>query len=459
MTDLEKIFLSTTKSACENKNKKQILKHNLKQYFLSYEKGKTQFSNLETAKNKLHFIKYKTIENIEKYINEFETKFSANGGKVFFASSDTHAKDYILGVIKQQETTKVLKSKSMVCEEIGLEEFLNASGISILETDLGEFIVQLAGEKPSHITAPALHKSAKEIYNLLNEKYEQNFNESTPVEIVVSFVRNLLREEFMQCQVGITGANFIVADPGLIAITENEGNALLSSSSQVLIVVTTIEKLIPSLQNLELFQTMLSSHGTGQKITAYNHLISGPAKQKEKSGPSQIHLILIDNNRTDIIKDVFLRESMYCIKCGACHNFCPVFRHIGGHTYNSTYSGPIGSIISPSVFGVDYAHLPFASTLCGKCNEVCPVRLNLTQLLIYRRKQLVQSKVATVHSNTKPFRRMQYFLRRRKRMDMFSSGLKNLVIRMKFKNSWGIHREIPKFQKNSFNSIKKQKKN
>jgi L-lactate dehydrogenase complex protein LldF len=143
----------------------------------------------------------------------------------------------------------------------------------------------LAGEKPSHITAPALHKSAKEIYNLLNEKYEQNFNESTPVEIVVSFVRNLLREEFMQCQVGITGANFIVADPGLIAITENEGNALLSSSSQVLIVVTTIEKLIPSLQNLELFQTMLSSHGTGQKITAYNHLISGPAKQKE----NQVH--------------------------------------------------------------------------------------------------------------------------------------------------------------------------
>jgi L-lactate dehydrogenase complex protein LldF len=458
MTTKRDSFVSESKNACENTQKKEILHRNLSHFYKKWEIGRSQFSDIQLAGKKIHFAKFKSIENLEKNLSEFESKFKARGGNIFYANDQTNVYKYILQLAKDVDCKKVVKSKSMVCEEIELEKFLNDNGISVLETDLGEFIVQIAGEKPSHITAPALHKSKIEIYDLLNSKLNQSFDNKTSTETVVGFVRNLLREEYAKAQIGITGCNFMIADVGAIAITENEANAILSATfPKVHVIITTIEKLIYSLDNLELFQTMLSSHGTGQKITAYNHLIFGPAQNKEQNGPEQIHLILLNNSRTSIIKDVNMRQAAYCIKCGACHNFCPVYKQIGGHSYLSAYNGPIGSVISPYIFGEEeYSFLPFASTLCGKCDDVCPVQINLTTLLVNSRNNIIRKKL-NLSSERKIFHFVNKKLLKRSRMDRYSPFLKNTAIRFFLKKSWGIHREIPTFAAKSFNKIKKEK--
>lgn len=460
MSDIEKNFISASETATDDVLRKNVLLKNLNHYYSKFETGKSQFEDIELARKKLYYAKYKSIENLEKNLTEFETHFKARGGKIFYASGKEETLQYILKVLQNTGSDKVVKSKSMVCEEIGLEDFMKKHDISVLETDLGEFIVQVAGERPSHITAPALHKSKKEIYDLLNEKFDQAFNDSTNPEIVVQFVRNLLRDEFEKAGIGITGCNFLIAKQGAIAVTENEANALLSASfPKIQIVVTSIEKMIYSFDSLELFQTMLASHGTGQMITAYNHLIFGPAKENELSGPEEIHLILINNNRTDIIENIHMRQAVYCIKCGACHNFCPVYRQIGGHTYQSVYNGPIGSVISPYIFGKkDFYFLPFASSLCGKCNDVCPVRINITSLLIQERKNIVHSKLNS-NSERKLFKRLNKILLKRKRMDRYSSFFKNTALKFFLRKTWGKEREIPLFAKQSFNKIKKSEEN
>ncbi len=459
MTEREKLFIADSFNNCENIPKKHILLKNLNHFYNKWNTGRSQFLNLELARKKLHFAKYKALENLEKNLNEFETRFKANGGKLYFAPAASDARQIILQIIKKTGSGKVVKSKSMVCEEIELEHYLNKHDISVLETDLGEFLVQIAGEKPSHITAPALHKSKQEIYCLLNEKYGQNFNENTDPEIAVRFVRNLLREEYGKAGVGITGCNFIIANQGAVAITENEANAALSMAfPKVHVIVASIDKIIFSLDTLELFQTMLSSHGTGQSITVYNHIVSGPAKENDKNGPEELYLVLIDNNRTSMIRDINMRQAAYCIRCGACHNFCPVYRNIGGHAYQSVYNGPIGSIISPFIFGEnEYAFLPYASTLCGKCNDVCPVGINLTSLLVQKRRNIVVSGYNSL-TERKIFRIMNKTLMKRKRMNRYSPFMKNTAIRFILRKNWGNEREIPVFARRSFHRMKKKEK-
>ncbi len=456
MTETEKKFVAGSETATEDLKKKGILNKNLNHYYVKFHSGLSQFSDIELARKKLHYAKYKSIENLEKNLTEFETKFKARGGKIFYASEKDDALQYILKVVENSETGKIVKSKSMVCEEIGLENYLKKQQISLLETDLGEFIVQIAGEKPSHITAPALHKSKKDIYDLLNEKYDQAFHEATDPETVVQFVRNLLRDEFAKAGVGITGCNFLIAKQGAIALSENEANAILTASfPKIQIVITSIEKMIYSFDSLELCQTMLASHGTGQNLTVYNHLIFGPSGDKEIYGPEEIHLVLINNNRTTIIENVHMRQAAYCIKCGACHNYCPVYKQIGGHTYQSVYNGPIGSVISPFIFGEkEFAFLPFASTLCGQCNDVCPVKINITSLLIQKRKQIVYSRQNS-NSERKLFMRTNKILLKRKRMDRFPPFMKNTAVKLFLRKNWGREREIPVFAKQSFNKIKK----
>jgi L-lactate dehydrogenase complex protein LldF len=450
-------FILESKNACENEYKKNILLKNLGHFYKKWNNGRSRFSDLETARKKIHYVKYKSIENLEKNIVEFEGKFNSFGGKVLYAPSKDDALSYILQILKENNVSKIIKSKSMVCEEIELEDFLKNHKISTLETDLGEFLVQLAGQKPSHITAPALHLSKLEICNLLNEKYEQDFSEETSPETIVRFVRNLLREEFAKADAGITGANFLIADQGSVSITENEANAVLCAiSSRVHIIVAGIEKIISSVENLELFQTMLASHGTGQNITAYNHLFTGARKQRD--GNTQTVVILLDNGRTSLMKDVLLRETSYCIKCGACHNFCPVFRQIGGHAYGTVYGGPIGSIVSPHIFGFkNFSHLPYASSLCGKCNEVCPSRLDLTSLLIQERKNIVSFSI-NLSSERKVFKKLHKLLLKRKRMDRWSAFIKSTGVKIFLRNNWGQNREIPKFSPQSFNKIKRKEK-
>lgn len=457
MSEQSKLFIENSGKACLNSKAKNIVSKNLKSYFKTFSYGQEQFENLEEARIKAHYYKYKSIESLDKYITEFEAKFTERGGKFLYANDSEQAQKYLLSIINQTNTKRIVKSKSMVYEELSIDKLLSANDIEVVSTDLGDFLSQLANEKSSHLTSPALHLSLKEIVELLNNKYNQNFNEKTPIEELVRFVRQLLRDEFLKSDMGISGCNFLLPDIGAIAISENEANVLLGFTyPSVHVVITSIEKFIPGIASLELFQTLLSTYSGNQTISAYNHLLFGPSTNKELNGPTQLYVILVDNNRNKILEKVELREAAYCIKCGACHNHCPVYKQIGGQAYGTVYSGPIGSIITPFIFGEnEYHHLPYASTLCGKCNDVCPVKINLTGLLIQKRKQIVNSNYNT-YGERFVFNTMFRLFRKRRKMERYPIGLKNIALKFILSKNWGLKKEIPKFSLESFYKIKRQ---
>jgi len=345
-----------------------------------------------------------------------------------------------------------VKSKSMISEEIELNDALEKSGIESVETDLGEYIVQLAGEKPYHIVTPAMHKSKEDIAALFHEKFGISEN-STPEEIT-RFVRQKLRKKFVEAGAGITGANFLIADTGSIALTENEGNGMMTFSfPKIHIVIAGIERIIPSFRDLQLFWPLLASHGTGQHITVYNSIVSGPGQSGEIDGPTEMYVILLDNERTELLKHNQQRRALSCIKCGACLNACPVYKNIGGYTYNTTYSGPIGSVITPQMRGMkEFKHLSFASSLCGKCTEVCPVKINLHELLLYNRYESVKDNYVT--SMEKFVQRMaKKGLSNRWMMDLGGGKLKNMLMRMTMKKAWGTRRTLPEFAPKNFKQL------
>jgi L-lactate dehydrogenase complex protein LldF len=276
----------------------------------------------------------------------------------------------------------------MVSEEIGLNEYLNTLGIEVVETDLGEYIIQLAGEKPSHIIAPAIHKSKEEVALLFQKTL--GISHDADISKLTQVARHKLREKFFQADIGITGANFAIAETGTIVLVENEGNIRFTTSlPPVHIVLMGLEKVIPTLDDLDVFLQLLPRSATGQKLPSYVSLITGPRKEYEKDGPEEFHLILLDNGRSRILSDPALRESLYCLRCGACLNVCPVYQKVGGHTYGSVYPGPIGSVITPPLIGFYRARsLPYASTLCGACRDICPVKIDIPHMLLKLRQDL-----------------------------------------------------------------------
>ena len=433
----------------EHRNK---INYNISKYDTAVINGKNQYKFLDLAKNRAYVIKHKVINNLEKYLIEFAANFEKKGGKIIWAQDKDEAVKEILDLMKKNNVKLVVKSKSMTTEEIELNEALAKNEIENIETDLGEYIVQIAGEKPYHIVTPAMHKSKEDVALLFNEKFNTP-SESTPEELT-TFVRHKLREKFIQADVGITGCNFLIADIGAVCLTENEGNGLMSVSfPKIHIAVAGIEKIIPTLTELNLFWPLLASHGTGQNITVYNSIISGPKQEGETDGPEKMYLILLENNRTEILQHEKQRIALGCIRCGACLNACPVYKNIGGHTYNTTYSGPIGSVITPHLRGMDeFIHLSFASSLCGSCTQVCPVNIPLHELLLYNRNESV-TKGISKKGEKFSMDMMKRFLSKRKRLDRFGSGLKNLGVRMVFKNVWGSRRELPKFAEKSFRDL------
>ena len=381
MGDIQKEFTRNAERKAFDLKHRKTIRFNISRYNTAVEKGKLQFSNLQLAKQRASVIKYRVINDLEENLKEFEYHFLRNGGKIIWAQDAAGAVAEILKICEKSGAKHLVKSKSMATEEVELNHTLESQGIESLETDLGEYIVQIAGEKPYHIVTPAMHKSKEDIAALFHEKFGTNPN-STPEEITF-FVRKLLREKFVNADIGITGANFIVADMGGIALTENEGNALMSMSfPKIMISIVGIEKIVPSMRDLGLFWPLLASHGTGQNITVYNSIITGPRKDSETDGPEEMYVVLLDNGRTNLLKQKEQKSAMTCIRCGACLNACPVYRNIGGHTYGAVYSGPIGSVITPWLEGIrEYKHLSFASSLCGKCSDVCPVAIKIHKLL------------------------------------------------------------------------------
>jgi L-lactate dehydrogenase complex protein LldF len=338
-----------------------------------------------------HDIRLHTIENLHSYLEQVEQQVQLTGGQVHWARSAEEARQIVLEIAQRRNVKRVVKAKSMATEEIGLAADLQRTGISVLETDLGEFIVQLAGDKPSHITGPALHLAKEDIARLFCDKL--GVDAPPDAEELSRIAAAHLRQEFLAADMGISGGNFLVADTGTLVLLTNEGNGRLCTTlPPVFVAVVGIEKVIPNLQSLAILLTLLPRNATGQQMTSYVSLLPGLKQGTPEDRLREFHLVLLDNGRSEILRDKILRETLLCIRCGACLNICPVYNNVGGHAYGWTYSGPIGAILTPQLLGLEVARaLPFASTLCGACNNICPVKVPITEILL-RLRQVAMEK-------------------------------------------------------------------
>jgi len=351
-----------------------------------------EVSDWEELRNRAREIKEQVIQKLDHYLAQFEKKAAERGAKIFRAHDGQAAVSRIVELARQKGVRLVIKGKSMATEEIALNDSLESAGIEPLETDLGEYIVQLAREKPSHIIVPAIHKTRREIGELFADRLCVDRTED--VEHLTAIARKTLRTKFIEAGMGISGANFGVAETGTIVLVENEGNIRMTTTlPRVHVVLMGIEKLIPTFEDLALFLRLLPRSATGQKISSYISFITGVKSRWNEEGPEELHIILLDNGRSGIAKDDLLKESLYCIRCGACLNVCPVYRKIGGHAYEWIYPGPIGSLITPELLGLERARdLPFASSLCSACRDVCPVKINIPKLLLELRSRIIEEE-------------------------------------------------------------------
>jgi len=341
----------------------------------------------EALREQARAVKAHTLARLDLYLEQFVERVEVSGMRVHWARDAKEACALVAGIARAAGAKRLVKSKSMTTEEIGLNAALERDGCEPVETDLGEWIIQLAGETPSHIIVPAIHKTKAQIAELFVDKL--HIEKSDDVEVLTATARRLLREHFAAADLGISGVNFGVAETGTILILENEGNARLTTSlPRVHVAVMGIEKVIPRFADLEVFLRLLPRSGTGQHLTSYQSLLTGP-EAAEREGPRELHLVLLDNGRAELLKEAVMRQTLACIRCGACLNACPVYRAIGGHAYGSVYPGPIGAILTPQLFGAEKAqHLPFASSLCGACRDVCPVKIDIPNVLLELRARL-----------------------------------------------------------------------
>ncbi len=448
MSGQSNTFVAKSIVKAADKEHRRKINFNISRYNAAVPTGKQQFTNIELAREKAKNIKWRAIETLDKQLEAFEMNSAKRGVKLLWAETADEALDQILAICKKKNCSSIVKSKSMVSEEIHLNRFLEKNKIESVETDLGEYIQQLDGEAPYHIVTPAMHKSKEDVAKLFADKLGTPPN-LTPTELTL-VAREKLREKYRQAEIGITGANFIIADIGGIAITENEGNGRISCAwPKTHIVIVGIEKIIPSITDLDLFWPLLATYGTGQKVTVYNTIITGPRQKNEIDGPEEMYVVLLDNGRTNILANEKTRESLYCIRCGACLNACPVYKNIGGHAYGTTYSGPIGSVITPHLKQMgDWKHLSYASSLCGNCTEVCPVKINLHELLLDNRAEAVEQKSYSFAEKA-AWKFWKSAMLNRKLMNMGSGKLKGWVVNT-FVKDWKKNRSGLAFPQKSF---------
>jgi len=358
-----------------------------------------QTPDWEALQDKGRAIKAHTLDNLAYYLEMVERNVIASGGHIYFARDAEAASNYVVNLAKERGIELVIKGKSMVSEEMALNHRLEEEGIEPVETDLGEYIVQLAEETPFHIIAPAIHKSRGEVSELFVEKLNVPLYDN--IEDLTREARDQLRQKFVDAGMGITGANFIVAETGTVTLVTNEGNGrMCTSMPKIHVAITGMEKVVPSIEDLGLFLRLLIRSATGQRISSYVTTVTGPRGEDEVDGPEEFHLVIVDNGRSKMLADPNLREALYCLRCGACLNACPVYRKVGGHAYGWVYPGPIGAIVSPMLTNLSEAKdLPFASTLCGACKEACPVKINIPRMLLYLRKELTQGETYPEHKS------------------------------------------------------------
>lgn len=350
-----------------------------------------ELGNWEEWRSHGEEIRQHVLEYLDYYLEQLSENVAKHGGNVFFAETSEEATEYIKGVVHKKNAKKIVKSKSMVTEEISLNEALEEVGCDVVETDLGEYILQIDGDRPSHIVVPALHKNKEQIREVFAKKL--GYEKSSKPEELALHARRMLRKEYLSADIGITGCNFAVAETGSFALVTNEGNAdLVTSLPKTQITVMGMERLVPTFEELEILVSQLTRSAVGQKLTSYITVLTGPRKELEADGPEEFHLVIVDNGRSKILGDEF-QSMLQCIRCGACINVCPVYRHVGGHSYGSIYPGPMGAVLTPLLEGYEeYKELPYACTLCGACTEVCPENIPLHKLIHKHRVNIVEKE-------------------------------------------------------------------
>lgn len=449
-------FLKQAEQNAFDPKHRRTMNFNIGKYDEKVKEGKLQYADLEKARRLAKNVKWYALEHLERHLLQFEEAFTSRGGKVIWAETAEDAAKAVVEIALKHDVKTSIKSKSMVTEEIHLNAALEKAGIESLETDLGEYIVQLEDSRPYHIVTPIMQKSAADVAALFHKKF--NTPPHATATDIAHFVRALLRNKFAKADLGITGANFIIADSGAISLTENEGNARLSMSlPRVHIAIAGIEKVIPTLEHLDLFLPLLATHGTGQGLTVYNSIVSGAKSAHDIDGPEAMYVILLDNGRSKVLADATQRESLYCIRCGACLNVCPVYKNIGGHAYEAVYPGPIGSVLMPNIDERStWSHLSNASSLCGSCSAACPVHINLHDLLLDNRhhEKLDNLKPTTEKTVWDVWRRImlsRFFMNT-------PSWAKQKALNYFFQAAWGERRELPQTAKKTFNQLWKNGK-
>lgn len=456
MNAQQSVFQAKSKVKAADLEHKRKIAFNIQKYADIVVKGKQQFANLDVARKKAKNIKWKAIEHLDQYLEQFEKNFTARGGKVIWAENAHEACQAVLEICREKNARQIVKSKSMVTEELHLNDFLAKHGIEAVETDLGEYIQQLDGEAPYHIVTPAMHKSKEDVARVFHEKLGVAPNLS-PSELT-QITRQNLRKKYVTSEVGITGGNFLLADIGGVCVSENEGNGRLSVAfPKTQISIVGIEKMLPSVNDLHLFWPLLATYGTGQNVTVYNTILTGPKQADESDGPDEMYVILLDNGRTNLLRRE-VRESMYCIRCGSCLNACPIYKNIGGHAYGATYSGPIGSVITPHLKGMsEFKHLSYASSLCGNCTEVCPVKINIHEMLLENRHIATEEGLNETPENI-GWGLWRRAMMSRTLMNAAPMSMKQKMVNYLFKDSWAASRDQLHFPKKSFNELWKVRK-
>jgi L-lactate dehydrogenase complex protein LldF len=388
------LFQSDANRTTQDAPRRLAVRNALHNYQAARNRTGATYTDWKAARAAASTIKHEAVNHLDRDLEEFERKFTERGGKVFWASNSEQARSYILNLAKEKGVRAIVKSKAMTGEEIHLNQALEAAGFGVVESDLGEFIQQLKGEAPYHFVFPCMHLRRDEISDLFHR--ELGTAQTQNPEELTMIARRVLRRTYVEADMGISGGNFIVAETGMISITENEGNARLTVGvPRIHVALVGIEKVVPRLADLALLLPMLATAGTGQHLTGYNSMYGGPRQPGENDGPEEFHVVLLDNHRTRLLADPEQRDALHCIRCGACLNVCPIFKNIGGHTYGTTYQGPIGSVITPHFRGLqDWKHLSGASSLCGACTETCPVGIDIHHHLLHNRRNAAAERPA-----------------------------------------------------------------
>ena len=432
----------------------QKINFNTTSFERKFSNGKVNYRNMELEKQRAFNLSNKSLMQLEKLLVDFETHFTENGGQVLWARDADDACEMVLKMLIAEKTRKVVRSHSTILDEIGLNGFLQKKNIGIVESHFSRFVLQTAGLKAYHPLSPAIHLSKEEMNDILAQSFKLKAD-STPKQMV-NFVRHQVGKAAEGSEVCITGANFLLSDEGGIVLTENEGNILKSTANSKLhIVVTGIAKVIPSMHELSLLLPLLSSHATGQSMAALNTITFGPAKKGQ--GPGKVVVILLDNGRSGLLEHEKQRKMMSCIHCGACVSVCPVYKNIGGDAYDSSYVGPMGSVMTPLMHGLkENEHLTSACSLCGKCADICPVKIPLNDLILENRHLVAAEKVGDAKLEAM-FKLMVWHCKSRKKMDT-PLFIKKMEMKRFLNPAWGNRRTMPEFAPKSFSQWWKERK-